>query len=239
MPVALVTGASAGLGRALALELARRGWTLVVDARDAGRLGRTTEELRQHTTVHSIEGDVSQPAHRLDLAAAADAVGGLDLLVNNASTLGPTPLRPLAGLTPGEFRQILEVNTVAPLALTELLLAGLIAHRGTVLNLTSDAAAEHYPTWGGYGASKAALDHLNATMGVENPTLRFYSVDPGDLRTDMHQAAFPGEDIGDRPLPETVVGPILSLLHVRPPSGRYRAADLAADLITVSTGTAR
>ena len=227
MPVALITGASAGLGRALATELARRGWQLIIDARGRPRLDGVAEELRGFTEVRAIPGDVAVPAHRVELAAAVAAFDGLDLLVNNASMLGPTPLRPLAGLTATEFADILEVNTIAPLALIQLNLPALVRGGGTVVNITSDAAAEHYETWGGYGASKAALEHLTGTLAAEHPGVHFYAVDPGDLRTQMHQAAFPGEDISDRPLPETAVGPILALLEQSAPSGRYRGADVA------------
>jgi NAD(P)-dependent dehydrogenase (short-subunit alcohol dehydrogenase family) len=227
MPTALITGASAGLGKALATELAHRGWRLIIDGRDRPRLDATATSLRKLAEVRAIAGDIGVPAHRIELATAVELFGSLDLLVNNASTLGPTPLRPLAGLTATEFSEILETNVVAPLALTNLVLPFLARSSGSTINLTSDAAAEHYETWGGYGAGKAALDHLTGTYGAEHPELRFYAVDPGDLRTAMHQSAFPNEDISDRPLPETAVGPILSLLDRRPASGRYRAADFA------------
>jgi NAD(P)-dependent dehydrogenase (short-subunit alcohol dehydrogenase family) len=247
MPTALITGASAGLGKALATELANRGWRLIIDGRDRRRLGAVSTDLQELTEVRAVAGDIGVPAHRIELAAAVELFGSLDLLVNNASTLGPTPLRPLAGLTATEFSEILETNVVAPLALTNLVLPFLARSSGSTINVTSDAAAEHYERWGGYGAGKAALDHLTGTYGAEHPELRFYSVDPGDLRTAMHQAAFPGEDISDRPLPETAVGPILSLLDRRPASGRYRAADYAtgADIGTdpteavLTTGAAR
>jgi NAD(P)-dependent dehydrogenase (short-subunit alcohol dehydrogenase family) len=226
MPLAIITGASAGLGHALATELAHRKWSLIIDARNGDRLAGVASELARLTEVEAISGDVAQPEHRVRLAGAVARHRRLDLLVNNASTLGPTPLRPLAALTPSEFAEILDVNTVAPLALVELLRPFLVPAQGAVVNVTSDAAAEHYETWGGYGASKAALEHLTLTLAAENPSVRWYAVDPGDLRTEMHQAAFPGQDITDRPAPETAVGPILRLVDERRPSGRYRTAEL-------------
>jgi NAD(P)-dependent dehydrogenase (short-subunit alcohol dehydrogenase family) len=172
---------------------------------------------------------VSDQSHRERLADQVQELGGrLDLLVNNASTLGPTPLLPLADLPAEELDHIWRTNVAAPLALTRALLPALRAAGGVLLNVSSDAAVEHYEGWGGYAASKAALDHLTLTLGAENPWLAAYAVDPGDMRTAMHQAAFPGEDISDRPLPETVVPQLLALLRQRPPSGRYRAAAFAA-----------
>src|SRR3954464_15646385 len=217
---ALITGASRGLGRALATALSDRGWRLVVDGRDAARLhASASSEL-----VTAVPGDVTDPVH---LAALAEAVGPrLDLLVNNASELGPSPLPALADLRPDDLLRILSVNVAAPLALVQALLPALRAAGGTVVDISSDAAVEAYAGWGGYGASKAALDQLTAVLAVENPELRVYAVDPGDMATDMHQAAFPGEDISDRPAPETVVPSLLALLDGRSPSGRYRAADL-------------
>jgi len=203
MSTALVTGGSAGLGRALATSLAQLGWQVVVDGRDAARLHEARE--------------------------VDDLDGRLDLLVNNASTLGPTPLKPVAELGAEELDDIWRTNVAAPLALTQALLPSLRAAGGVLINISSDAAVEHYETWGGYAASKAALDHLTVTLGVENPWLAAYAVDPGDMRTAMQQAAFPGEDIGDRPPPETVVPHLLALLGQRPPSGRYPAAAFAAD----------
>ncbi len=233
MHTALVTGASAGLGRALATELARRGWRVVVDARGADALTAAVSDLRREgrdADIVAVPGDVTDPGHRRHLA---DLVGGgrLDLLVHNASTLGPGGLRGLAELPAADLRDILETNVVAPVALTALLLPALCRAGGVVLTISSDAAVEHYRTWGGYGASKAALDHVAGTLAAEHPEIAVYAVDPGDMRTALHQAAFPGEDISDRPLPETVVGPVLGLVETRPASGRYRAEDLA-------TGTA-
>jgi NAD(P)-dependent dehydrogenase (short-subunit alcohol dehydrogenase family) len=223
-PTALVTGASKGLGRALATALNDRGWRLVVNGRDAARLTTTVAAFARPDLVTAVAGDVADPAHRAALAAAAG--DRLDLLVNNASELGPSPLPRLADLHPEELERILQINTVAPLALAQLLLPALRRTDGRVLNISSDAAVEAYAGWGGYGASKAALDQLTAVLGVEHPELRVYAVDPGDMATDMHQAAFPGEDISDRPAPEAAVPPLLALVDGDLPSGRYRAADL-------------
>jgi NAD(P)-dependent dehydrogenase (short-subunit alcohol dehydrogenase family) len=225
MPVALLTGASKGFGRAVAAGLARRGWTLIVDARDPGALAEAAATLDGdgHT---ALPGDVTDPAHRAALAAAVERAGRLDLLVHNASDLGPSPLPHLADLPVDAFRRVLEVNAVAPLALTQLLLPALAASDGTLVTVSSDAAVEAYEGWGGYGASKAALDQLTAVLAAELPALRVYARDPGDMRTDMHQAAFPGEDISDRAEPETVVPALLRLVDERPPSGRYTAASL-------------
>jgi len=224
---ALVTGASAGLGRALATTLADRGWTLVVDARGADRLAEVAAELSRRTTVDAVPGSVTDPTHRAELATAVRRHGHLDLLVHNASELGGSPQPSLTDLESQTFHAVLETNVVAPAALTRELLPDLTAARGTVLAVSSDAAVEHYEGWGAYGASKAALDHLVGTFASEHPSLRWYAVDPGDMRTAMHQAAFPGEDISDRPLPETVVPALMRLLEAAPPSGRYRASDYA------------
>jgi NAD(P)-dependent dehydrogenase (short-subunit alcohol dehydrogenase family) len=227
---ALITGASRGLGRALATALGDRGWHLVVDARDAGRLGAAVAALAHPERVTAVPGDIADHRHR---AALAQAVGPrLDLLVNNASELGPSPLPQLADLRADDLLRVLGVNVVAPLALVQAVLPALRTAGGTVVNISSDAAVEAYAGWGGYGASKAALDQLTAVLGVENPDLRVYAVDPGDMATDLHQAAFPGEDISDRPAPETVVPSLLALVIGDVPSGRYRAADLVpADVL--------
>jgi len=226
MPVAVITGASRGLGAALAHALEGRGWNLVVDGRDAEALLAAT----RGTAAHALPGDVTDPAHRQRLADAAAALGGADLLVNNASTLGASPLPAVRDLTDQTLLDTLVTNVVAPHALTRLLLPQLLAHRGTVLNISSDAAVEAYPGWAGYGCAKAALDHLTRILGAEQPDLRVYAVDPGDMRTQMHQDAFPGEDISDRPEPATVVPHLLALLAGTLPSGRYRAADLPGTL---------
>jgi NAD(P)-dependent dehydrogenase (short-subunit alcohol dehydrogenase family) len=223
-PTALVTGASRGLGLALATELNGRGWRLVVDARDAARLTAAVGRLPHPAHVIALAGDVADPAHRAALARAAGE--RLDLLVNNASDLGPTPLPPLTELHADDLQRVLAVNTIAPLALVQAVLPALRSARGRILNISSDAAVEAYEGWGGYGASKAALDHLTAVLATEHPDLRVYAVDPGDMATDMHQAAFPGEDISDRPAPETVVPGLLALIDGDLPSGRYRAAEL-------------
>lgn len=225
-PNALVTGASAGLGRALTAALVERGRRIVVDARDADRLAAAVAGLPRPDLVTAVPGDVTDPAHRAALARA----GGtrLDLLVLNASTLGPSPLPRLADLPSDGFERILGTNVVAPLALLQLLLPALRAARGTVVTISSDAAVEAYEGWGGYGASKAALDHLVAVLAVEEPELRAYAVDPGDMATDMQQAAFPGEDVSDRPAPEAVVPGLLALIDGDLPSGRYHAAGLVA-----------
>jgi NAD(P)-dependent dehydrogenase (short-subunit alcohol dehydrogenase family) len=224
-PTALITGASRGLGRALATALSADGWHLVLDARDGGRLATAVAALPFPDRDTAGAGDVADPAHRSALAAAVPE--GLQLLVSNASELGPSPLPPLADLPVAAFERVLAVNTVAPLALLHLLLPALRRGGGRVLQISSDAAVEAYPGWGGYGASKAALDQLSAVLAVEEPGLRIYAVDPGDMATEMHQAAYPGEDISDRPAPEDVVPALLRLVTEPLPSGRYRAAELA------------
>ncbi|HTZ42354.1 MAG TPA: SDR family oxidoreductase [Jatrophihabitans sp.] len=226
MPYALITGASAGLGRVLAAGLAGRGWQLVLDARTEARLATAAAGLPAGSLVRAVAGDVADPDHRAELGRTVAGLPGLDLLVNNASTLGETPLPPLAEASLTRLRQVYEVNVIAPLALTQLLLGPLRRAGGTVLNVSSDAAVADYPGWGGYGSAKAALDQLTRTLAAEQPGLRCYSVDPGDMRTELHQAAYPGEDIGDRPEPESVVPALLRLLDSAPPSGRYRAVDL-------------
>jgi NAD(P)-dependent dehydrogenase (short-subunit alcohol dehydrogenase family) len=225
MAVALITGASKGFGRALAGELAARGWTLVIDARGADDLHRSAAELAP-ATVEAVPGDIADPAHRAELTGAVYRHGGLDLLVNNASALGPSPLPPLRDHPLDELARVYEVNVFAPLALTQLVLPHLVAARGVLVDVSSDAAVEAYPGWGGYGSAKAALDQLTAVLAAEEPAIRAYAFDPGDMRTDLHQQAFPGDDISDRPEPHTVVPALLRLLAQRPPSGRYRAADL-------------
>jgi NAD(P)-dependent dehydrogenase (short-subunit alcohol dehydrogenase family) len=222
-PTALLTGASRGLGAALAGALSRRGWRLVVDGRDPDRLAASVAALPRPDLVTALAGDVTDPAHRAALATAAG--DRLDLLVNNASDLGPTPLPRLADLPPAALERVLAVNTVAPLALVQAVLGGLGGGGGTVLDVSSDAAVEAYEGWGGYGASKAALDRLSAVLAVEHPGLRVYAVDPGDMATDMHRAADP--DATGLPEPATVVPALLRLVDGDLPSGRYRAAELA------------
>jgi NAD(P)-dependent dehydrogenase (short-subunit alcohol dehydrogenase family) len=218
--VALVTGAGRGLGLALARALLANGWRVVADARRAGHLSAALP------SAVVVPGDVTDPAHRAALAAAVDRFGRLDLLVSNASDLGPSPLPNLADVPLTAARQVLETNVLAPLALAQAFLPRLRAAHGTIINVSSDAAVEPYPGWGAYGASKAALDQVSAVLAAEEPGLSVYAVDPGDMRTEMHQAAFPGEDISDRPEPEAVVPALLRLLTTRPPSVRLRAADV-------------
>ena len=232
MAVAIVTGGSKGFGRALAEGLVREGWSVVIDARDEDSLARSAEELRRHLTagagIEAVPGDVADAEHRRALVAAARALGGLDLLVNNASTLGATPLPALTAYPLDELRAVWEVNVVAPLALVAEAVALLRESAAPrVINVTSDASVEAYEGWGGYGSSKAALDHAGSVLGAEEPWLTVWTLDPGDMRTDMHQAAFPGEDISDRPLPESVVPRVLALIGSDRPGGRLRAADLA------------
>lgn len=223
MPVALITGGSAGLGLALTRALAGQGWTVLIDARDADRLRATAAGV--DGDVIAVPGDIDDPVHRADLVAAVDRLGRLDLLVHNASTLGPVPLRPLSEVELTELAGAWAINVAAPFALTRALLSHLRAANGVLLSISSDAAVEHYQGWGPYGASKAALDHLTLTVAVETGVTA-YAVDPGDMRTRMHQDAFLGEDISDRPLPEAVVPHLLGLLAARPPSARLRAADV-------------
>ncbi|WP_250030062.1 SDR family oxidoreductase [Paractinoplanes maris] len=221
---AVITGASQGLGAALAHALARTGWTLVIDARTRKDLEVTAEALGGLTTVVAIAGDVVDDDHRAELAEAASKLGGADLLVNNASTLGGSPPPALAEFPLPALLETFEVNVLAPIALTQLVLPQLrLSTAGAVLNISSDAAVEAYEGWGGYGAAKAALDHASAVLAKEEPDLRVWSVDPGDLRTRLQQQAFPGEDISDRPLPSAVVPFFVKLLDERPASGRYVA----------------
>ena len=225
--VALVTGASRGLGHALSTELVRRGWHVVIDARGARHLAEAAEQLSGAGSVTAVPGDVTDPMHRRALADAVTASGGLELLVNNASELGPSPQPALANYPLVALERVFAVNTFAPLALVQLLLPELEVRNGRVLNISSDAAVEAYEGWGGYGSAKAALDQLTAVLAVEHPRLRVYSVDPGDMATAMAQQAFPGEDISDRPAPQTVVPSLLRLIEDDVPSGRYRSEDLA------------
>ena len=224
-PVAIVTGGSRGFGRAIVAALLDRGWTVVADARRADDLEATAAELASPRLI-TIAGDVTEPAHRAALAVAAMDAGPLRLLVNNASRLGPSPQPRLADYLAADLRAVYTTNVFAPLALIQASLPALTANGGVIVNITSDAAVEPYEGWGGYGSSKAALDHLSAVMAAENPDIGVYAFDPGDMRTEMHQAAFPGEDISDRTEPESVVPALLRLLDSRPAPGRYRALDL-------------
>jgi NAD(P)-dependent dehydrogenase (short-subunit alcohol dehydrogenase family) len=232
MAVALVTGASRGFGKALALDLATRGWDLVIDGRDAAALAAAAEELavvaRPGVKVRAVAGDVADPEHRTALVGACWSLGGLDLLVNNASVLGPSPQPALRDYPLDVLEHVYRVNVVAPLGLLQEALPLLAGSGGAVVNVTTDAAVEGYEGWGGYGSSKAALEGVSRVLAAEQPGVRVYWFDPGDMRTQMHQEAFPGEDISDRPLPETVVPALIRLLDDQPPSGRYRAADVVS-----------
>src|SRR4051794_23007367 len=223
---ALVTGASRGLGQALTRELARQGWTLIIDARGAEALEAARAELAAHTQVIAVPGDVTDVAHRQALAEAAQTAGGLDLLVNNAGILGPSPQPALLDYPLDVLEEVYRANVVAPLGLIQAL-RGALKPGARVVNIISDAALEAYEGWGGYGSSKAALMQLSNILSAENPDWRVYAVDPGDMRTQMHQDAFPGEDISDRPLPETSVPGLLHLIEGDLPSGRYAARTLA------------
>ena len=225
VPVALVTGGSAGLGLALCHELARRGWRVVTDGRNEERF--TAAGLPAGVTV--VVGDLTDADHRDRLRTEVERHGRLDLLVHNASTLGPLPMRPLTEVDVGDLASVWRTNVGGPLVLTSALLPWLREADGVLLSISSDAAVHHYETWGLYGASKAALDHVTLSYAAETG-VRAYAVDPGDMRTAMHQDAFPGEDISDRPLPDAVVPRLLALLDARPESGRYVAADLGVDL---------
>jgi NAD(P)-dependent dehydrogenase (short-subunit alcohol dehydrogenase family) len=224
MPTAIITGASRGLGLALARKLAHHHWRLVLDARGEHDLVAAATELGRDTEVVAIPGDVTDDWHRGGLIAAAD--GPIDALVNNASTLGPSPQPALADYRLAELERVYRVNVHAPLALVQLALPYIPAG-GRILNVTSDAATEPYPGWGGYGSSKAALEQMTAILAAEQPGLRVYAVDPGDMRTQMHQEAFPDEDISDRPPPEASVPGLLELLEGDLASGRYRAREIA------------
>jgi NAD(P)-dependent dehydrogenase (short-subunit alcohol dehydrogenase family) len=223
MPLAIISGASRGLGLALARELAQRNWALVIDARGAADLESVARELGQITEVAAIPGDVADPRHRQALVHAAGPE--VDLLVNNASILGPSPQPALADYPLDVLEQVYRVNALAPLALVQLVLPRLPDH-GRIINITSDAAVEAYEGWGGYGSAKAALEHLTAVLAAEHPSLRIYAADPGDMRTRMQQEAFPGEDISDRSLPEVSVPGLLELIEGDLPSGRYVAREL-------------
>jgi NAD(P)-dependent dehydrogenase (short-subunit alcohol dehydrogenase family) len=223
---AVITGASRGLGLALARGLAAEGWSLVIDARDGEALGAAAAGLPRGTRAVALPGDITDPAHRAALRAAAEDLGGPDLLINNAGTLGASPLPAISDYPIAELRAAFEVNVLAPIALTQLLLPALRRRGGAVLSITSDAAVEAYAGWGGYGAAKAALEQASNVLAAEENVVRVWWVDPGDLRTRMHQQAFPGEDISDRPRPESVTPAFLRLISERPPNGRYRAAEL-------------
>jgi NAD(P)-dependent dehydrogenase (short-subunit alcohol dehydrogenase family) len=221
----LITGASRGLGLALAHRLAEEGWTLIVDARDGEGLETARAELAKLTRVVAVPGDVNDEEHRRVLERAAHEVGGLDALVNNASMLGPSPQPNLLDYPLEVLEEVYRTNVISPLALVQTL-RNELKPGARILNITSDAGIEPSPGWGGYGSSKAALEHLSAILAAENPSLHIYRVDPGDMRTQMHQEAFPDEDISDRPLPEESVPGLLELLTSDLPSGRYEARTL-------------
>jgi NAD(P)-dependent dehydrogenase (short-subunit alcohol dehydrogenase family) len=223
MPTAIITGASRGLGLALARALIRDDWKLVIDARGGADLEAAARDLGRLGDVTALPGDVSDPEHRRALVEAAG--DQIDLLVNNASALGPSPQPPLALYPPSELQRVFRINVLAPVALIQLALPKIPAG-GAIINVTSDAAVEAYEGWGGYGSAKAALEQISAVLGAERSDLRVYAVDPGDMNTQMHQEAFPGEDISDRPPPEESVPGFVALIAGTLPSGRYRSHDL-------------
>jgi len=230
---AIITGASRGLGLALARRLAEDGWALIIDARGEEALENVRAELARHTHVVAIPGDVANRGHRAAISEAAHEAGGVDALVNNASILGPSPQPDLLDYPLDVLEQVYRKNVISPLALIQDLSIEL-KPQARIINVTSDAAVEPYEGWGGYGSSKAALEQLSNILAAENPGLRVYRVDPGDMRTRMHQEAFPNEDISDRPLPEESVPGFLELLTGDLPSGRYEARTLAARVVTTA-----
>jgi NAD(P)-dependent dehydrogenase (short-subunit alcohol dehydrogenase family) len=230
---AIITGASRGLGLALARALAEEHWTLIIDSRTEDALESAREELSRHTRVVAIPGDVTDPEHRGALAYAAHEAGGVDALLNNASILGPSPQPDLLDYPLDVLEEVYSANVISPLALIQAVRAEL-KEGARIINVTSDAAVEPYEGWGGYGSSKAALEQLSNILAAENPGLRVYRVDPGDMRTQMHQEAFPDEDISDRPLPEVSVPGFLELLTGDLPSGRYEARALATKASTIT-----
>jgi NAD(P)-dependent dehydrogenase (short-subunit alcohol dehydrogenase family) len=225
MKNALITGASRGLGLALARQLAQNGWGLILDARGKKALEQVRDELSPQTKVIAISGDVKAESHRRKLLKAAQELGGLDALVNNASLLGPSPQPPLLNYPLDVLEEVYRVNVIAPLAIVQTL-HSVVKTDACIINVTSDAGVEAYGGWGGYGSSKAALEHLSHILAEENPAWRVYWVDPGDMRTQMQQEAFPDEDISDRPLPEESVPGLLALIDGQFPSGRYRTREL-------------
>jgi NAD(P)-dependent dehydrogenase (short-subunit alcohol dehydrogenase family) len=228
-PTATITGASRGLGLALARSLAADGWALVLDGRHAADLAAAVAPLQAAAPVIPVVGDITDEGHRADLAIAAESLGGLDVLVLNAGTLGPSPLPSVTSLRLGDLRTTLEANLVAQVGIVQALLPHL-RPGATIVAVTSDAAVEPYEGWAAYGAAKAGFEQVAAILGAERPDLRVLRVDPGDMRTQMHQDAFPGEDISDRPLPEERVPALRGLIEGPFPSGRYQASDVPAPL---------
>ncbi len=229
MPTAVITGGTRGLGRALVEQLAEEGWSVIFDGRNLASVEAAVRSVgadpKAARTV-GLAGDIAEAQHRAELRRSLGK-RGLDLLVNNASSLGPTPLPRLADLDPDHLIELMAINSAAALAMFQTFREPLERGRGILINISSDAAVEAYEGWGGYGASKAALEQLTKVLAIEHPDLGVYAIDPGDMRTNMHQAAFPGEDISDRPRPESVVPSMMRLIHSRPPSGRYSAAELS------------
>ncbi len=226
---ALITGASRGLGRALARTLAQQGWHLIINARGADALKAVQTELAMMTHVTAVPGDIAQTSHRHALAIAAQASGGLDAVINNASILGPSPQPALLDYPLDVLADVYRINVIAPLAILQAV-RSFLKPQARLINVSSDAAVEAYEGWGGYGSSKAALEQVTAVLAVENPEYHIYWVDPGDMRTQMHQEAFPGEDISDRPLPEASVPGFIALLTGDWPSGRYQARELMTEV---------
>ncbi|MEM7102800.1 MAG: SDR family oxidoreductase [Bacteroidota bacterium] len=229
---ALITGASKGLGFQLALNLAKNGWNLIITGRNPHNLKTAKDQLSQYTTAEAKSGDVRDEVHLLELAELLQLKNwNLDLVVNNASALGVSPLRPLLDHPVDNLHTVFHTNIIAPLSLLQKV-KSYLKKGAVIINISTDAAAEAYETWGAYGGSKAGMDHITAILGKENPDYRFYAFDPGDMRTDMHQAAFPGEDISDRPLPETYAVPVIvQLVKSGSPSGRYTVGEFKAALV--------
>jgi len=225
--VALISGSSQGLGLHIAQLYAQRGIDLILTARHAAPLEAARRELSHNTRVIALAGDVADAAHLTRLVSTGfDAFGRIDILINNASELGPSPMPELSQLDPGSFSRILDVNLVAPLRLIQLVVPTMRARgEGLIVNVTSDAGVEAYPTWGGYGASKAGLEHLSRVLAreLEGTGIRVYVVDPGDMDTAMHRAAEPGVDLSHLPTPDRVAPAFVQLLDETAPFGRFEA----------------
>jgi NAD(P)-dependent dehydrogenase (short-subunit alcohol dehydrogenase family) len=224
---ALITGASRGLGLALARALAQKDWQLIIDARGADALEAARLELARSTQVIALPGNITDPQHRLTLAEAAQSLSGLDAVVNNASILGPSPQPDLLDYPLDVLEEVYRANVIAPLGVLQVV-RDTLKPGAKIINVTSDAGVEPYAGWGGYGSAKAALEQLSAILAAENPDLRVYWVDPGDMRTQLHQEAYPGEDISDRPKPEVSVPGFLALIEGTYSSGRYVAQCVGA-----------